>query len=116
MEYTGQPASRFAFAEILYDKKDGIARVTLNRPEIYNAYSSDMLREMMEAFRDAALDDAVGVVVLTGAGDKAFCAEAMPGSFPKSSFDGLAISGSSTACSPKCSICFAILASRPLRA
>src|ERR1035437_3448448 len=74
MEYTGQPASRFAFAEILYDKKDGIARVTLNRPEIYNAYSSDMLREMMEAFRDAALDDAVGVVVLTGAGDKAFCA------------------------------------------
>ena len=55
-------------------KKDGIARVTLNRPEIYNAYSSDTLREMTEAFRDAAMDDAVGVVVLTGSGDKAFCA------------------------------------------
>ena len=74
MEYTGQAASRFAFADILYEKKEGIARVTLNRPEIYNAYSSDTLREMTEAFRDAAMDDAVGVVVLTGAGDKAFCA------------------------------------------
>ena len=74
MEYTGQPAARFAFADILYEKKDGIARVTLNRPEIYNAYSSDTLREMAEAFRDAAMDDAVGVMVLTGAGDKAFCA------------------------------------------
>jgi len=74
MEYTGQAASRFAFADILYEKKEGIARVTLNRPEVYNAYSSDTLREMTEAFRDAAMDDAVGVVVLTGAGDKAFCA------------------------------------------
>ncbi len=74
MDYTGQAASRFAFADILYEKKEGVARVTLNRPEIYNAYSSDTLREMAEAFRDAAMDDAVGVVVLTGAGDKAFCA------------------------------------------
>jgi enoyl-CoA hydratase/carnithine racemase len=73
MEYTGQAASRFAFADILYEKKEGIARVTLNRPEIYNAYSSGTLREMTEAFRDASMDDAVGVVVLTGAGDKAFC-------------------------------------------
>ena len=74
MEYAGQPASRFAFADILYEKKEGIARVTLNRPEVYNAYSSDTLRELTEAFRDTTLDDAVGVVILTGAGDKAFCA------------------------------------------
>jgi enoyl-CoA hydratase/carnithine racemase len=73
MDYSGQPASRFAFADILYEKKDGIARVALNRPEIYNAYSADTLREMTEAFRDAAMDDGVGVVVLTGVGDKAFC-------------------------------------------
>ena len=73
MEYTGQAASRFVFADILYEKKDGVARVTLNRPEIYNAYSSDTLHEMKEAFRDASMDDAVGVLVLTGAGDKAFC-------------------------------------------
>jgi 1,4-dihydroxy-2-naphthoyl-CoA synthase len=74
MEYTGQATSRFTFADIVYEKKDGIARVTLNRPDVYNAYSSDTLREMTEAFRDAMLDDSVGVVVLTGAGDKAFCA------------------------------------------
>jgi enoyl-CoA hydratase/carnithine racemase len=74
MEYTGQAASKFSFADILYEKKDGVARVTLNRPEVYNAYSSDTLRELVEAFRDAAADDAVGVAVLTGAGDKAFCA------------------------------------------
>ncbi len=73
MDYSGQPASRFAFADILYEKKDGIARVTLNRPEIYNAYSSGTLQELTEAFRDAAVDDGVGVMVLTGAGDKAFC-------------------------------------------
>ena len=46
MDYTGQAASRFAFADILYEKRDGTARVTLNRPETYNAYSSDTLREM----------------------------------------------------------------------
>ncbi|MBZ5671707.1 MAG: enoyl-CoA hydratase/isomerase family protein [Acidobacteriia bacterium] len=74
MEYTGQATSRFRFADILYEKKDGVGRVTLNRPEVYNAYSSDTLREMTEAFRDAALDDSLGVLVLTGAGDKAFCA------------------------------------------
>jgi enoyl-CoA hydratase/carnithine racemase len=73
MEYTGRATSRFNFSDILYEKKDGVARVTLNRPEIYNAYSSDTLLEMTEAFRDASLDDSVGVVVLTGAGDKAFC-------------------------------------------
>lgn len=69
-----KPASRFAFDEILYEKKDGIARVTINRPEAYNALTAGTLREMIAAFRDAAWDDAVAVVVLTGAGDKAFCA------------------------------------------
>jgi len=74
MDYTGQPASRFTFADITYEKKDGVARVTLNRPEVCNAYSSGTLRELVQAFRDASLDDAVGVVVLTGAGEQAFCA------------------------------------------
>ena len=74
MEFTGQPASRLRFFDILYEKKEGVARLTLNRPDVYNAFSSDTLREMAEAFRDAAWDDAIAVVVLTGAGDKAFCA------------------------------------------
>ncbi len=62
-----------AFKEIIYEKSDWVARVTINRPEVYNAYSTLTLREMQEAFRDAAYDDGVGVLVLTGAGEKAFC-------------------------------------------
>ncbi|MBI3930275.1 MAG: enoyl-CoA hydratase/isomerase family protein [Armatimonadetes bacterium] len=63
----------FDFQEILYEKKDWVARITINRPEVYNAYSTLTLREMTRAFQDASWDDAVAVVVLTGAGDKAFC-------------------------------------------
>jgi enoyl-CoA hydratase/carnithine racemase len=61
------------FREILYEKDGGVARVTINRPAAYNAYTAQTLREMTAAFRDAAFDDAVGVVVLTGAGETAFC-------------------------------------------
>ncbi len=61
------------FQEIVYEKSDWVARVTINRPDVYNAYTTLTLREMQEAFRDAAYDDAVAVLVLTGAGEKAFC-------------------------------------------
>lgn len=71
--YTGKPVSQRRFEDILYEKKDGVARVTLNRPEVYNAYRAETLEEMREAFRDASWDDSVAVTVLTGAGDKAFC-------------------------------------------
>ncbi|HLF03148.1 MAG TPA: enoyl-CoA hydratase-related protein, partial [Anaerolineales bacterium] len=57
----------------LYDKRDWVARVTLNRPFNYNAYSTDTLEELATAFRQAAFDDEVGVIVYTGAGDRAFC-------------------------------------------
>jgi enoyl-CoA hydratase/carnithine racemase len=63
----------FAFRDVLYAKGDGIARITINRPQHYNAYSTAALEELAAAFRDASFDDAVGVIVLTGAGDKAFC-------------------------------------------
>ena len=61
------------FKDILYDKKDGIARVTINRPEVRNAFRPKTIDEMVAGFMDAWHDDSVGVVVLTGAGDKAFC-------------------------------------------
>jgi enoyl-CoA hydratase/carnithine racemase len=61
------------FHEVLYAKRDGVARITLNRPTRYNAYSTAALEELAAAFRDATFDDAVGVIVLTGAGDRAFC-------------------------------------------
>ncbi len=72
--HSAKPAGRLSFEDLLYEKKDGVARVTINRPEVYNAYSARTLRELIAAFRDAAWDDSVAVVVLTGAGDKAFCA------------------------------------------
>lgn len=73
LDFRPRPGSEFDFKEILYEKKDWVARVTINRPEVFNAYSTRTLVELNEAFRDAAWDDSVAVVVLTGAGDKAFC-------------------------------------------
>lgn len=72
-EYLGKKPEEFGFKEIIYEKKDWVARVTINRPEVYNAYSLQTLKEMAEAFMDASVDDSIAVVVLTGAGDKAFC-------------------------------------------
>lgn len=61
------------FKEIIYEKKDWLARITINRPHVYNAYNAPALKEMIAAFTDASWDDKVGVVIFTGAGDKAFC-------------------------------------------
>jgi enoyl-CoA hydratase/carnithine racemase len=61
------------FRDLLYAKQGGVARITLNRPEVYNAYSTRTLEELGRAVQDASLDDAIGVIVLTGAGSAAFC-------------------------------------------
>ncbi len=61
------------FNEIIYQKKDGVAKVIINRPKRYNAFTALTLMEMFHALRDAWADKSIGVVVLTGAGDKAFC-------------------------------------------
>lgn len=71
--FGSRPADSFGFREILYAKADGVATVTINRPHAYNAYSTAALEELATAFRDASFDDAVGVIVLTGAGSDAFC-------------------------------------------
>ncbi len=68
-----RPADSFGFKDILYEKRDWIARVTINRPHNYNAYSTPALQELAIAFQDAAWDDNVAVVVFTGAGNRAFC-------------------------------------------
>jgi len=62
------------FQDILYEKKDGVARITINRPKSYNAFTGVTIQELNRAIEDAATDHSVGVVVLTGTGDKAFCA------------------------------------------
>ncbi len=61
------------FKNIIYAKADGVATVTINRPELLNATNFATLKEMSRAFEDTSYDDAVGVLVLTGAGDRAFC-------------------------------------------
>jgi 2-ketocyclohexanecarboxyl-CoA hydrolase len=62
------------YTDILYEKKDGVAWITINRPEVRNAFRTRTVHELTDAFLDARWDPGVGVVVLTGAGDKAFCA------------------------------------------
>ncbi len=61
------------FKEIIYEKGDGVARITINRPEKYNACTPTTVYELTQAFTDAWSDNGVGVVVFTGMGDKAFC-------------------------------------------
>ena len=64
---------QFDFKDILYEKRPGVARVTINRPEAYNAFTTSTQDELIKAFEDTASDATVGVVVFTGAGGKAFC-------------------------------------------
>ena len=68
-----ETAATTLFEEILYETSGGVARITINRPLRFNAYSTECLRELAAAFQRASFDDSVGVVVLTGAGDHAFC-------------------------------------------
>jgi naphthoate synthase len=61
------------YTDILYAKTDGVAWITINRPEVRNAFRTRTVAELTDAFLDARWDPAVGVAVLTGAGDRAFC-------------------------------------------
>ncbi len=62
------------YEDIIYEKREGVAKITINRPKVMNAFRPKTIDEMVAAFQDAWHDDTTGVVVLTGAGDKAFCA------------------------------------------
>lgn len=62
------------FKDILYAKADeGIAKITINRPEVRNAFRPETVQEMQAAFADARDDENIGAVILTGAGKEAFC-------------------------------------------
>jgi enoyl-CoA hydratase/carnithine racemase len=67
---------------ITYDVRDYVAQVTLNRPEMHNAFNERMQDELAALWRHIRLDDAVRVVVLTGAGDQAFCTGIDRGDIP----------------------------------
>jgi naphthoate synthase len=61
------------FSDIKYDKADGIAKITINRPKVRNAFRPQTVMEMSRALNDARDDQHIGVVILTGEGKKAFC-------------------------------------------
>ncbi len=61
------------FKDIIYQVGDGIAKITINRPEVRNAFRPETLSELQEAFELARDDESVGVIIFTGAGSEAFC-------------------------------------------
>lgn len=61
------------YEDILYDASDGVATITINRPEKLNAFTNDTVQELVAAFLDAWQNRTVGAVILTGIGDRAFC-------------------------------------------
>ncbi|CAB5057328.1 unannotated protein [freshwater metagenome] len=62
-----------SFGDITYESAEGIAKITINRPEVRNAFRPQTLFELQDAFNMARDDDSVGVVIFTGAGSEAFC-------------------------------------------
>ncbi|MFK5979457.1 MAG: enoyl-CoA hydratase-related protein [Rhizobiaceae bacterium] len=61
------------YEDILYDEKDGIVQISINRPEKLNAFRAKTVDELIQAFKKAGWDKGVGVIVLTGVGTRAFC-------------------------------------------
>jgi naphthoate synthase len=67
------PATGGSYTDISYETAEGIAKITINRPEVRNAFRPTTLFELSTAFTAARDDPSIGVIILTGAGDKAFC-------------------------------------------
>jgi 2-ketocyclohexanecarboxyl-CoA hydrolase len=62
-----------SYQDILFEVRDAVARITINRPDKYNAFTARTCEELIDAFRKAGWDKSVAVIVLAGAGDRAFC-------------------------------------------
>ena len=71
------------FDVITYDKEDSVVWITLNRPEVLNALNDQLRRQLILALEQGRDDDEVRVIVITGAGDKAFCAGGDISEFPR---------------------------------
>ena len=61
------------YSDIVYERAEGMAKITINRPEVRNAFRPETLAQLQEAFNVARDDDSVGVIIFTGAGNEAFC-------------------------------------------
>jgi enoyl-CoA hydratase/carnithine racemase len=72
-KFIGKEPTTFDFKAIQYEKSNQRAVITLNRPHVLNAVNYDVLSEMNTALKDASWDDKIAVIVITGAGERAFC-------------------------------------------
>ena len=72
-KYSGISHKNFRLKNLLYEKKNWVATITINRPEVHNCLNLETLQELGGVLQDAAWDDKIAVVVITGAGNKAFC-------------------------------------------
>lgn len=70
---TFQPVLDKTFSDIRYEAKGAIAKVTICRPHVHNAFTPNTVDEMIEAFEDAQRRPSIGVIILTGEGERAFC-------------------------------------------
>ena len=61
------------FTDVIYEVKQGVAIMTINRPDRYNALRGRTVDELLAGFKTAWVDPKVGAIILTGAGEKAFC-------------------------------------------
>ncbi|MGB5766666.1 MAG: 1,4-dihydroxy-2-naphthoyl-CoA synthase [Arenicellales bacterium] len=68
-----QEVDNLGFKDVLYHQAEGIAKITINRPEVRNAFRPETVEELHLAFRRAHLDAKIGAIILTGAGELAFC-------------------------------------------
>lgn len=64
------------YQHLIFEKKDHLATITLHRPDVFHALSTALIQEITHAMHDAANDETVRVIVLTGSGDRAFCSGA----------------------------------------
>lgn len=62
-----------SYQDILFETTSGVATITINRPDVLNAFRCETCEEILDALKRAGWDDAIGVIVFTGAGNKAFC-------------------------------------------
>ncbi len=72
-KYIGRNSRELKFKNLIYEKGNWRAQIAINRPKVYNCLNLETLRELSAAFEDAAWDDEVAVLIITGAGNDAFC-------------------------------------------
>ncbi len=77
-----------AFQDILYEERIGVARITINRPKVYNAFRALTCEELIEAMKRAGWNRAIGAIVLAGSGDKAFCTGGDQSAHGENGYDG----------------------------